>query len=99
MKNFVKRRHSDIARCSHRQRCLIGGAFDGPLRVLTREKSINQAGGEGITAPNTVENLEVLAICGLIEIAIVVANGSPIIARRGGGFAKCCGDDFEGKVL
>src|ERR1700688_3701543 len=78
---------------------MSGTAFDGPLRILTREKTINQTRGEGIAAANTIENLEVFSICGLIEIAIVVANGSPIISRRGGGFAKCCGDDFEGKVL
>src|ERR1700731_4544757 len=99
MKNFVKRRHSDIARCGHGQRSMSGTAFDGPLRVLTREKSINKTRGEGITAANTIEDLEVLAIRGLIEIAIVVANSSPIISRRGGRFAERGSHDFEGKKV
>src|ERR1700692_1525834 len=99
VKNFVEGRHGGIARCGHGQRSMSGTAFDGPLRVLTREKAINQTGGEGITAANTIENLEVFAIRGLIEIAIVVANSSPIISRRGGRFAKCGGDDFERKIV
>src|SRR6202166_4638056 len=99
MKNFVKRRHGGIARCSHGQRSMSGTAFYGPLSILTREKAINQARGEGITAANTIENLEVLAIFGLIEIAVVVANSSPIIARRGGGFAERGSHDLEGKIV
>jgi hypothetical protein len=72
VKNFVECCHGGIARRGHRQRSMSGTAFYGPLSILTREKAINQTGGEGITAANTIENLKAFAICGLIEIAIVV---------------------------
>src|ERR1700680_3355690 len=78
---------------------MSGTAFDGPLRILAREKSINQTGGERITAANTIKNLEVLAVFGLIEIAVVVANRSPIISRRGGRFAERGSHDLERKIV
>src|SRR5260370_30116632 len=76
-----------------------GGGFDGPLGVLSGKKAINETRSKRVTAADTVENLEILAILGLIEIALVVANRAPIVSRGGGGFAECGGDDFEGKVV
>src|ERR1700693_1917599 len=99
VKNFVEGRHGGIARRGHRQRSMSGTAFYSPLSILTREKPINQTGGKRITAANTIKNLKILAIFGLIEVAVVAANGSPIISRRGGGFAKRGGDHFEGKIV
>src|SRR5713101_2144932 len=99
VKNFVERRHGRIARRGHSQCPMSGSAFDGPLRVLSREKTVNEARSKGVTAANTVENFEILAILGLIEIALVVANRAPIVSRGSGGFAKRGGDDFEGKVV
>src|SRR6266852_8735535 len=96
VKNFFERRHRRIAWRGHGQRPMSGSAFDGPQRVLSREKAIDQTRGKGIAAANSIE---ILATLGLIEIAIVEADGTPIVSCRCGRFAERAGDDFEGKVV
>src|SRR5260370_34241518 len=98
VKNFVERRHGGIARRGHSQCSMSGAAFDGPLGVLSRKKAINETRSKRVTATDTVENLDILAILGLIEIALVVANRAPVVSRGVGGVAEGGGDDFEGKV-
>src|SRR5712691_869985 len=81
VKDFVERHHGGVARRGHSQRSMSSTAFDGPLRVLSCEKTINKTRSKRVTAANTVENLEILAILGLIEIAVVVTNRAPIVSR------------------
>src|ERR1700746_86312 len=76
-----------------------GAAFDSPLRVFSREKTINKTRRKGVASANTVENLKILAIPGLIEIACVVADRAPIVSCCRCSPAKRGGHNLERKIL
>src|SRR5580692_4031900 len=76
-----------------------GAAFDSPLRVFSREKTINKTRRKGVASANTVENLKILAIPGLIEIACVVADRAPIVSCCRCSLAKRGGHNLERKIL
>src|SRR5579859_445175 len=64
---------------------MSGSALNSPLRVFSREEAINESRIKGVASTNTIENLKILAIPGLIEIASVIADRAPIVSR-----CRCC---------
>src|SRR6267378_5493810 len=74
--------------------------FHGPVRRLAFEQSEDQAGGKRIAATDAVIDFEVLTSWGLVELAVVVAYGSPIVHRRSLRVAECRGHHQElGKII
>src|SRR5205823_3336059 len=73
--------------------------LDGELGILPEEETVDQARGEGVAAAYAVEDFEIFAILGLIKLAIVVANGAPVIGGGGFGFAQSGGDYLERKIF
>ena len=74
-------------------------AFDGKLRTLAGEETINQARSERVSAADPIVNFEILAFLGLVEIAIAIADGAPIVSRGRLCFAKRGRYHLEGVVL
>ena len=69
--------------------------FDGLGGVVEFEESVDEAGGEGIAAADAVENFEVLAVDRVVELAVVPAEGGPVVVGGGVDFAKGGGGGFE----
>src|SRR5215471_5251745 len=78
---------------------MCGATVDGPFGFFTDEKTIDQAGSEGVTAANAIENLDIFPVRRLEKLPIVVTDGTPVVARGGFGFAQRGGHDLEGKLL
>src|SRR5260370_21820766 len=94
LQDFAECRHGCVARRGHGKRTMGRPAFHGPLRILSGKEPVDQAGGKGISAADTVIDFEVLTVRSLIKLAIVVANCAPIIACGGrsvpqGGCVRC----------
>ncbi len=87
LQDFLKRDHRRVAGSGHGESAVGGAALHGPLRVLPGEEAVDEAGGEGIAAADAIEDFQVFAVLGLIELAIVVADGAPIVQRGGFGSA------------
>src|SRR5579859_7155898 len=73
-----------------------GSAFDRPLRILSRQKSIDQPGCKRIAASHAVENLKIFTVSRLVELAIAITDRAPVILRGGLCFAKRRGHHLEG---
>jgi len=97
--DFRQGNHAGVPRCRHREGAMRRAAFDGKLGAFVGEKAINQARGERISAAYSIVNFKILAFFGLLEIAIAIADGAPIVSRGGLGFAKRSCDHLEGIVL
>src|SRR5580698_10440824 len=54
LQNIIERRHRRVARSRHRKRAVGRAAIDGKLRILAREKSVNQSRREGVSAADAV---------------------------------------------
>src|SRR6266571_3714908 len=80
--HFLQSCHGRVARRRHGQCTVRGTAFHRPLRLLSRQESVNQAGSERIASSYAIENLQVLAVSRLVELAIAIANRAPIIQSR-----------------
>src|SRR5581483_3083275 len=99
IRHFLQRNHRRVAGRGHGQRAMRSAAFHGPLRTLLRQEAINQARGKRVTTTDAVEDLEVRSMCGLIELAIGIADRSPVVQRRSAGLTQGCRDHGEGVVL
>src|SRR5262249_31912460 len=77
---FIECGHGGVAGSGHGEGAMRCAALDGPLRAFACEESVDQAGSKGVAAADTIENLEVFAIGSLIEIAVAVADGAPIVS-------------------
>src|SRR5271155_1401921 len=95
LRDFLQGSHGSVSRSGHSERTVRGAALHRPLRIMSRQKTIYQAGSEGIAAPDAVEDFEILAVSGLVELAIAIADGAPIILRGGFCFAQSGGDNLE----
>src|SRR5205809_2005542 len=78
---------------------MSGAAFNRPLRVLPREKAVNEAGSERVAASDAIEDFKIFTTFRLVKLAIAIADRSPIV--QGGGFclAQCSGDHLERIIL
>src|SRR5260370_33477463 len=99
LQDFLKGDHRSVAGGGHGEGAVGGAAFYGPLRILPGEETVNETAGEGIAAANAVENFQAFAVRGLIELAIVVADGAPIIQRSCCALAPRGGNDLERIIL
>src|SRR5579859_872175 len=99
LQNFLERDHGGVAGRGHGQGAVGGTALDGPLRILASEEAVDQARSEGIAAAYAVKDFEIFAIFGLMEFAVVIADGAPIVERGGFGFAQRGGHDLERILL
>src|SRR6266540_293613 len=90
--DFGERGHARVARRRHRQRAVRGAALDGPLRAAIREEAVDQPRGKRVAAADAVEDLEIGARCGFVEIAVAPGDRAPVVARGGVGDAQRRGD-------
>src|SRR5271170_478656 len=74
-------------------------ALHGPLWVLAGEKSVDQSRGKGVAAADTIVDFQILASGRLIELAIVIANCSPVIDGRGPRVSQRSRDDRQARKL
>src|SRR5580658_4456702 len=81
LQNFLQRSHRSISRSRHRQRPMRRATLDGSLRIVSRQKTINQPRRKRIAAANTIKNLQILPVFCLVELALAIANRAPIILR------------------
>src|SRR5258708_31102514 len=86
--DFLQGCHRSVPRRGHGERTLRRATSHRPLRILSCEESVNQAGSKGITSSDTVENLNILAAFCLIEFAAAIADCAPIILRARLGFPQ-----------
>ena len=99
LRNFLEGGHGSVSRSGHGERSVRGAALDSPLWIVSGEESVNEAGSEGVAASYTIEDFEILAVSGLVELAVAIADGTPLILRGGFCFAQRGGDDLEGIFL
>src|SRR5438552_18847510 len=78
---------------------MSGAAFNRPLRVLPREKAVNEAGSERVAASDAIEDFKIFAIFRLVKLAIAIADRSPIVQGGGFCFAECGGNHLERIIL
>src|SRR5258708_31611232 len=67
----------------------------GPLRLLPRQESVDQAGRKRVPSPHAVKNLQVLSILRLVEFPIAITNRAPIVQRRSFSFPQRRGHHLE----
>src|SRR5436309_508007 len=91
--------HGSVSRRGHGERPVSGATFHRPLRILSRQESVNQAGSKGIASSDAVENLKILAVFCLVELTIAITNRTPIIQSRGLSFPERGGDNLERIIL
>src|SRR5437763_7580313 len=78
---------------------MSGAAFNRPLRVLPREKAVNEAGSKRVAASDAIEDFKIFTIFRLIKLAIAIADRSPIVQGGGSCLAQCSGDHLERIIL
>src|SRR5213082_1277088 len=81
--HFFRRHHGRVPRCRHCQRSVRRSTLHTPLRLLPRQKPVNQPGSKRVPSPDPVKNLQILPVLLLIELSIAVTNRAPVIQRRG----------------
>src|SRR6476646_541672 len=94
--HFLQSCHGGVSGRGHREGAMRSSAFDRPLRILSRQKSIDQPRCEGVAASHAVENLKIFTISRLVELAIAITDRAPVILRGGFCFAKRRGHHLEG---
>ena len=52
-------------------------AFHRPLRVLARQKTIDQTGGKRIAASNPIEDFQVFPFACLVEVSVANSRSRP----------------------
>src|SRR6266403_6125627 len=62
LQNFLHGGHRSVARRGHGERTVRGATFHRPLRILSRQESVNQAGSKGIASSYAVENFKTLTV-------------------------------------
>ena len=72
-----------------------GSPFDGLSSVVVFQESVDEAGSEGVSAADTVEYFEVLAVDGIVKFSVMPGEGSPIVVRCRMDFAEGGGRGFE----
>src|SRR6266851_6827993 len=97
--DFLQGCHRSVTRRGHGERTVRRATFHRPLRILSCQESVNQAGSKGITSSDAVENLKILAVFCLIEFAAAIADCAPIIRSRGLSFPERGGNNLERKIL
>src|SRR5437762_1040231 len=93
--DFLEVRHGSVSRRGHGQRPVRGATFHRPLRILSRQESVNQPGSKGIAPPDAVENFKVFAASCLVELAVRIADRAPIIQSRSLSFPERGGHNLE----
>ena len=68
---------------------------DGPGGVAGGEEAVDEAGGETVAAADAVEDLQVVALDGAVEVAVVPADRAPVVVGRTVDFAQGGGGRFE----
>ncbi len=72
-----------------------GSVLDGFGGVVEFEEAVDEAAGEGVAAAYAVEDFELGAVGGFVELAVVPAEGSPVVYGGGVDFSEGCGGGFE----
>src|SRR5438034_10918108 len=78
---------------------MSGAAFNRPLRVLPREKAVNEAGSKRVAASDAIEDFKIFTIFRLVKLAIAIADRSPIVQAGGFCLAQCSGDHLARIIL
>lgn len=91
--------HGGIAGSGHGKRPVCGPEFDGFVGVVEGDEPVDESGGEAVATADAIKDLEVGPMCGLVEGAIGVADGSPVIAGCRADGAEGGGDDLEVREL
>src|SRR5438552_8885361 len=99
LQNFLQRRHTCIAGSGHRQGAVRRAALPRPLRLVPRQKAINQAGSERVSAANAVQDFQILAARCFIEFSVAIGDSAPVIQRRSAGVAQSRRDNREDREL
>src|SRR5579863_6242360 len=97
--HFFERGHGGVSGRGHREGAVRRTTFHSPLRAFVGEKTIDQAGSEGISAAHAIINLQIVSARGFVEFAVAVTDGAPVIPCGAGGFAQRRRHDLERKVL
>src|SRR5712691_5202338 len=97
--HFLEGHHGRVSRRGHGERSVRGPAFHGPLRILTSQESVDQAGSKRIAPSHAIKNFQILAVFRLIELAIAITDGAPIIQCGGFCLSQRGGNNFERIIL
>src|ERR1700674_3258576 len=99
LQDFLQGCHRGVSRRGHGERTVRGATFHRPLRILSPQESVNQAGSKGIASSDTVENLKIFTVFCLIEFAAAIADCTPIILSGRFGLPESGRNDLEGIIL
>ncbi len=90
--DFVEGGHGGVAGGGHGEGSVGAAAVDGPVGAFIGEEAVDEAGGEGVAAAYAVEDFEVGHGAGFVELALVEADGAPVVdagrfgVAEGGGY-------------
>jgi hypothetical protein len=74
----------------------VGGSpFDGLRGVVKFKEAVDETRGEGIATADAVEDFEVLAVDGVVELTVVPGEGGPVIIGGAVDFAQSGGSGLE----
>src|ERR1035437_2804005 len=93
--NFLPCGHGRVAGRRRGERAVGGAIFDSFLGVVELEETELQAGGEGITAADAVEDFEFGIFAALVELAVVPENRGPVVFRGSDDATERGGGDLE----
>ena len=93
--DFFPRHHGGVAGGGHGKGTVGGTPFDGLGGIVEFKESVDEAGGEGVTTANAVEDFQVLAVDGVVELTVVPGKGSPVVVRSTMHFAQGGGGCLE----
>src|SRR5438094_5500030 len=79
--HFFRRHHGRVPRCRHCQRSVRRSTLHTPLRLLPRQKPVNQPRSKRVPSPDPVKNLQILPVLRLIQLPISITNRPPVIHR------------------
>src|SRR6266446_3548761 len=99
LQNFLQSRHTRISRSGHGQRAVRRAALHGPLRLASRQKTINQAGSKGVSAADAIQDFQIFAARCFVEFSIAIGDCAPVIQRRGAGAPQGGRHNGEGREL
>src|SRR5580704_8596375 len=99
LQDVLHRRHRRVSRRSHGECAVRGAAVHRPLRIFSRQESVNQPGRKRITSADAIENFKILAVLCLKKLAVAITDGAPIVLGSRLGFPQSGGDNLERIIL
>ena len=83
--DFFQRQHAGVAAGRLGESAVGGAEVDSAVSAEVIEEAVDQAGGKAVAAADAVLDLQLLVLAALVELAVIVQDGRPVVDQAGKG--------------